>query len=398
MRVAKAAVQGHMNTFRVIFRTDASIQIGSGHVMRCLTLAEALREVGAESRFICRELEGNLLELIHDRGFATCRLPVQSDDSSIGAKSSGDNINNNPRVSIDWATDAAQSKASAGETAVDWLIVDHYALDARWEKEMRSVCRQLMVIDDLADRAHDCDLLLDQNYYCNQKQRYQGLLPDHCVTILGPGYVLLRQEFHAARQQLRQRDGTIKRILVFFGGSDPTNQTQIALKALEQLQSSEISVDVVVGPTNPNRESIRSMCDQLACATYHSNVSNMAELIANADLGIGAGGSAMWERCYLGLPTITVVFAGNQLRTTEDVAGLGAIDYLGWSGSLVPEDYARAILDAIVNPQRVKQISDAALRVVTEGSTSAVVDEMRNFEMPNLTKISALSSAMTPSA
>ena len=382
----------------MIFRTDASIQIGSGHVMRCLALADALKAQGAECKFICREHEGNLLQHIWDRGFAAYSLPVRSDDSSVGAKSSGDNVNNNPCVSTDWATDAAQSKVSAGDTAVDWLIVDHYSLDARWEKEMRSVCRQLMVIDDLADRPHDCDLLLDQNYYCNQEQRYQGVLPDHCVTILGPAYVLLRQEFHAARQQLKVRDGTIQRILVFFGGSDPTNQTHIVLKALEQFQSPEISVDVVVGPTNPNRESIRTLCDRLPCVTYYCNVSNMAELVANADLGIGAGGSAMWERCYLGLPTITVVSADNQLRTTEDMAALGAIDYLGWSDSLAAEDYERVILDAMGNPQRVKQISDAALRVVTEGSTSAVVDTMRNFEMPNFKKLSALSSAMTASA
>jgi UDP-2,4-diacetamido-2,4,6-trideoxy-beta-L-altropyranose hydrolase len=387
-----------MNPLRVIFRTDASVQIGSGHVMRCLTLADALTERGGECQFICREHEGNLLEYIRQRGFATYGIPVQSDDSVLAAKKEGDNSNNIPRLGADWATDAAQSRVGAGETAVDWLIVDHYKLDARWERELRPLCYQLMVIDDLADRPHDCDLLLDQNYYCNQNQRYQGLLPEHCVSILGPGYVLLRQEFHARRQQLRMRNGTIERILVFFGGSDPTNQTEIVLKALEQLNRPELSVDVVVGPTNPNRESIRTICDRIPCATYHCNVSNMAELIAKADLGIGAGGSAMWERCYLGLPTITVVFADNQLRTTEDVAGLGAIEYLGWSDSLATEDYARAVLDAIVNPQRVKQISDAACRVVTGGSTSAVVNAMRNFEMPNLTKLSAGSLAMTASA
>ncbi len=377
-----------MNPLRVIFRTDASVQIGIGHVMRCLTLADALRKRGAECRFICREHEGNLLEQIRQRGFDAYGLPISSED--IGPTGIHDENNSRPSTWIgsDWAADAAQTKVGAGETAVDWLIVDHYALDARWEKALRPMCRGLMVIDDLADRQHDCDLLLDQNYYCNQGQRYQGLLPEQCVTLLGPDYVLLRPEFDEARHQLRVRDGIIKRILIFFGGSDSTNQTEMALTALEQLNRRDISVDVVVGLTNPNRHSIQILCDRLPYATYHCNVSNMAELILNAELGIGAGGSAMWERCYLGLPTITVVFADNQVRTTEDVAGLGAIEYLGWSDSLGIEDYVRAVSEAIAYPQRVKQISDAALGVLHEETTAAVVDAVQNLLQPNSAKFS----------
>jgi len=372
----------------VIFRTDASVQIGIGHVMRCLTLADSLRASGAECRFICRTHRGHLIEQIRQRGFAVHSLPVSSEDVVPSDNEDAARSSHSAWLGSDWATDAAQTKVGAGETAVDWLIVDHYALDARWEKALRPTCRGLMVIDDLADRQHDCDLLLDQNYYRNQGQRYQGLLPEQCVTLLGPDYVLLRPEFDEARQQLRVRDGIIKRILVFFGGSDPTNQTEMALTALEQLNRWDISVDVVVGLTNPNRHPIQILCDRLPYATYHCNVSNMAELILNADLGIGAGGSAMWERCYLGLPTITVVFADNQVRTTEDVAGLGAIQYLGWSDSLGIEDYARAVSDAIANPQRVKQISDAALDVLHEETTTAVVDAMQNLLQPNSAKFS----------
>jgi spore coat polysaccharide biosynthesis predicted glycosyltransferase SpsG len=105
----------------------------------------------------------------------------------------------------------------------------------------------------------------------------------------------------------------------------------------------------------------------------------MAELIMNADLGIGAGGSAMWERCYLGLPAITVVTAANQVRTTEDVADIGAIEYLGWSDGLASIDYARAINKMLANPQRVKLISDLALGVVPRIGTLTVVDKMCNL-------------------
>lgn len=377
-----------MNSFNVVFRTDASVQIGSGHVMRCLTLADALRARGAECRFICRENEGNLLEQIRELGFAAYGLPIQSEDNVLAGPYDGTSSNYAGRLGADWATDAAQTRVGAGETAADWLIVDHYALDARWEKSLRSICHKLMVIDDLANRPHDCDLLLDQNYYRDQDQRYQGLLPEQCVTLLGPSYVLLRREFAEAKQRLTARDGTIKGILVFFGGSDPTNQTGMVLTALQQLNEPDISVDVVVGLSNPNRHSIQALCDELPNATYYCNVSNIAELILNADLGIGAGGSAMWERCYLGLPTITVVFAANQIRTTEDVAGLGAIAYLGWSDSLRPEDYARAITDSIANPQRIKQMSDAALGVLQNETTATVADAMQSLLEPNSARIS----------
>lgn len=364
-----------MNPFRIIFRADASVRIGMGHVMRCLTLAEALRERGAECQFISREHEGHLLEQIRLRGFHVYGLSVPESAGSDASQQ----LDQYAWLKLDWVTDAEQTKACSNEL-VDWLIVDHYELDSRWEMAVRSICRKLMVIDDLADRPHDCDVLLDQNFYRDQDQRYQGLLPKQCKALLGPAYVLLRPEFEKARQGIRMRDGIVKRILIFFGGSDPKNQTRTVLAALEKVNSSEISVDVVVGHTNPNRHSIKELCDQLKDVTYHCNVSNMAELIVNADLGIGAGGSAMWERCYLGLPTITVAFAENQVRTTEDVAQLGAIEYLGWSDSLGAVDYERAISRLIANPQRLKQISDAALDVVQKQPTISVAQEILNFQ------------------
>ena len=348
--------------------------------MRCLTLAEALRERGAECRFICREHEGHLLEHIRQRGFDAYGLSIAYEFAEPAGSDAKQDPDQSAWLGSDWATDAAQTKIGVGGAAIDLLIVDHYALDAQWERALRTICQKIIVIDDLADREHDCDFLLDQNYYLDQDQRYQGLLPKQCKTLLGPAYVLLRPEFEEARQGLRTRDGTVKRIVVFFGGSDPKNQTRAVLTALAKMNISDISVDVVVGHTNPNRHSIQELCDQLPGVTYRCNISNMAELIMSADLGIGAGGSAMWERCYLGLPTITVVFAENQVRTTEAVAQLGAIEYLGWTDSLGPNDYERTISMLIANPQRLKQISDAALAVVQNQTTSLVVEEILKFQ------------------
>jgi UDP-2,4-diacetamido-2,4,6-trideoxy-beta-L-altropyranose hydrolase len=340
---------------RVLIRTDASVEIGSGHLMRCLTLADQLRSAGSAVAFACRDLPGGLFDLLQTHGYRCARLPW----AAPGGNAQHD--------------DAEATLEAAGKLfpdGLDWLVMDHYGLDATWEHLLRPHVRKLMVIDDLANRPHDCDLLLDQNYYHDLDRRYHRLVPEQCVTLLGPAYVLLRPEFADARQRLRLRDGSVRRILVFFGGSDPANQTQMAVEALKLLDRPDIGVDVVVGAANPNRNAIQALCDQLPNMAFHCQVPNMADLILNADLGIGAGGATMWERCCLGLPTITVVFAANQERTTEGVAALGAIEYLGWSGQLRPEDYARAISGMIENPQRAWQIGNAALEVLQPGNTS----------------------------
>jgi UDP-2,4-diacetamido-2,4,6-trideoxy-beta-L-altropyranose hydrolase len=340
---------------KILVRTDASVEIGSGHLMRCLTLADQLRCEGAEVAFICRDLPGGMFDLLNARGYRFAKLPL-AEVEKVTQQYDADETN---KVAVQLFPDG-----------VDWLVVDHYQLDAAWERLLRPCARKLMVIDDLANRPHDCDLLLDQNYYKDMEWRYHGLVPEGCITLLGPKYVLLRPEFATARQRRRARDGTVRRILIFFGGSDPTNQTKKAVEAIRLLGERDIEVDVVVGSANPYRNSIRKLCSELPNVEFHCQVSNMAELILNADLGIGAGGAAMWERCCLGLPTITVVFAANQVRTTEDVAGLGAIEYLGWSDHLIPEDYARVVAKLLGDSRRVKQIADAAIRVLQPGDIS----------------------------
>ena len=340
----------------VLIRTDASVEIGSGHLMRCLTLADQLAGKGADVAFVCRDLPGGMFDLLQARGYRGARFSLAED---------GDGFQ---QADAEATIRAAQGLFPDG---LDWLVVDQYQLDVAWEKLLRAYARKLMVIDDLANRRHDCDLLLDQNYYRDLDRRYRDLVPEQCVTLLGPAHVLLRPEFAEARQRQSTKDGTVKRILVFFGSSDPANQTQRVVEALKQLDRSDIKEDVVVGQANPFRQSVQAFCNDLPNVRFHCQISNMAELIQNADLGIGAGGAAMWERCCLGLPTITVVFAANQVRTTEDVAEIGAIEYLGCADLFVPADYVRAIARMLDNPQLTKQIGDAALRVVQMGGPPA---------------------------
>lgn len=306
---------------KIAFRADASISIGSGHVMRCLTLADALHERGAEIMFICREHEGNLCDMIESRGHSVERLPAPETPVRHEGKSYASWLGS------DWEIDASQTIHALTEK-VDWLVVDHYAIDFRWESKLREVADKIVAIDDLADRKHDCDVLLDQNYYLDIENRYVGKVPGHCQLLLGPKYALLREEFYRMHKQVGVRNGTVKRIFVFFGGMDACNCTGHAIEALGGVTVNDLHVDVVIGSQHPFREQIESECARNGFVC-HVQTDKMAELMAAADLSIGAGGSATWERCCMGLPSIVFAVSQHQEKSAKDLSVLGAVKFIG---------------------------------------------------------------------
>ncbi len=333
---------------RVVFRTDASQHIGMGHLMRCLTLADELAQNDCEILFLCRGLPASLAVMIEQRGFGLRQL-VDAEDQGF-----------------DWRRDAHESAMlvdSCGSGA-DWVVVDHYQLDRRWHNHMRARSERIMVIDDLANRPHDCDLLLDQNYYRGLEERYRGLVSANCRQLLGPRYVLLRPEFPRMRERMRRRDGRVRRLLVFFGGADTQNQTRAAVDAIQQLDNPAIFTDVVVGGSNPRAEVIRDYCEDLDNVCFHLQTSNMAGLIDAADLALCAGGANIWERCFLGLPTITTTIAQNQEQTTADVASKGAIEYLVKAEDIGQAQFVDALRALIAAPDRLHSISQKALQLV----------------------------------
>ena len=314
-----------------VIRADASTSIGSGHVMRCLTLAHRLKkEKNAKVVFAMRVLPGNLIGVVEKQGFEVLKLPPANQKYSL----SGYGLWLTVPIDVDAQQTIEVLQHYFQEyscDAVDRLIVDSYALDEQWELMLRPYCNKIMVIDDLANRIHDCDILLDQNFYLNKDVRYAGLVPEHCKMLLGPEHALLREEFREAKKHLRKRDGNIKNILVFYGGSDLTNETEKAIKALVQLHDEgyNFTADVITGVSNSRREKIKNLCSKYQFLHYYCQISNMAEFMNKADLMLGAGGSTTWERLYMELPALVTAVAENQIQGCEDCSQAGIIEYLG---------------------------------------------------------------------
>lgn len=362
----------------VAFRVDASFDIGTGHVMRCLTLADALAARGAECRFICRDHPGHLIEHIRGKGYTVHALPVGA--SLLAMRGESHPIDNPPHarwLGCPWETDAAQTKAVLIHEKPDWLVVDHYALDARWENALQGCYGKLMVIDDLADRPHACDLLLDQNLG-REPGDYEALVPAHCRRLIGPRYALLRPEFAALREyslQRRQRPA-LKRLLITMGGVDQPNATGKVLEALKTCPlPSDCQITVVMGASAPWLEQVRSLAATMPwTTTVRVNISDMAQVMADSDLAIGAAGGTSWERCCLGLPTLLVILAENQEEGALALQQRGAARLLGKPDAIPHE--LKSIFPMLLEERSLADMIHAASEVTDGRGAPHVLEQM----------------------
>ena len=309
--------------------------------MRCLTLANELTRQGHECWFVCREHLGHLGDLIVSQGHGLTLFPVRKNHLPPEQDTASDDYA--LWLGVPWQEDARQTLDVISPLKPDWLVVDHYALDAQWECTLARVVSDIMVIDDLANRPHACALLLDQNLG-RVASDYDGLLPAECQRLMGPGFALLRPEFAVLRERSleRRKDPELKRILISLGGVDRTNVTGQVLDALSTSSlTPSTELDIIMGAAAPFLDEVRQQAEQLPFkATVSVNVKDMASRMCLADLSIGAAGSTSWERCCMGLPSITVMLAENQRsiaealskykacllidtsRVTEDLSGL----------------------------------------------------------------------------
>ena len=364
-----------VSVIKITFRTDASLAIGTGHVMRCLALARSARALGAVCRFITRALPGHMGDRILKEGFDMTLLPAPRGHTPLGPP------NHAHWAEVDWVRDAEETRAAL-DTPPDWLVMDHYALDARWQHAARPEGTKLMVIDDLADRPHDCDLLLDQNLG-RIAADYDGLVPDRCTRLTGPRYALLRPEFAQARAAaLADRAGRgFCHLLITMGGVDPHDATSQVLRAVQGAPLPEsLRITVVMGSQAPALDQVRALARDMPRPTEIAvDVTDMAARMASSDLAIGAAGSTTWERCALGLPTIIVQIADNQAGIARALSTAGTARD---PGPLHAPEFAQKLQAALAEApsrfgmmvERAAEIcdGDGAVRVVAALCSPAV--------------------------
>lgn len=318
----------------VFFRTEASLDIGAGHVMRCLALANALKEGGWQCHFL------------------TSKETIETVPSLSTSKHSVHDTKNPLR-------------------STDLLIVDHYGLDAKYETLSRQWAKNILVIDDLANRTHDCDFLLDQTYGRAPKD-YGGLVPAKCQIFAGVQYSLLRKEFAKMRPKaLKKHQNTatpIKNILVSLGQTNVHNVTTNVLQDIKAYDINALSIDVILGASAYNIEEVEQLILQINkeknhTATLHLNVSNIENFMFNADIAIGAAGSTSWERCCLGLPTLSIVLTDNQKMIADELAKAGAIINLGDYNQLQASTISQNLAELQDNSKKRYNLSTNAAKI-----------------------------------
>ncbi len=373
----------------ICIRTDASFNIGTGHLMRCLTLAQYLQKEGAEVYFICRDHPGIEYNAIIEKGFELILLEY----STSGAANVDHEDQYKRWLAYPPEVDRDQTLAAIAqlEKPIDLLIIDHYGLDTNWERELRRAADKIMVIDDLANRRHDCDILLDRNCHINMESRYNGLIPDTCLKLLGPKYAMLREEFSQARETLRERSGDIKNLIIFYGETDPTGETLKALNAIDSVGEDRFRVRVIAGRNNPLFDEISDYCKDREYTEHIERTDRMAELLAEADLALGSGGNMTWERCALALPSLITAIVENQEPVSRLAETYGFGIYMRRADDVTEEKIAEKLKMLLANPVVVRDISKRAGDLVDARGTSRVVEAI--FEVCNTAKPESLPTA-----
>jgi UDP-2,4-diacetamido-2,4,6-trideoxy-beta-L-altropyranose hydrolase len=351
----------------VFVRVDASEKIGTGHFYRCLTLSLKVISKGHNVTFISRKMPEDLIRLLEKKNIQFKTI-FNNSSSEIG------NLSHSHWLEVGQLEDANNFKKVI-QNKIDLLIIDHYGIDYIWENELRKIAKKILVIDDLADRRHVCDYLLDQNYYTNLSSRYFDRLSSNAITLLGPDYCLLRDDFLKIRSSIEKKvTKGITRVFIFFGGIDSQNYTKVALEVLKKIGAKDLIVDVVVGSQNPNKESIQETCNNFGY-NYFCQTSRIAEIMYKSDLAIGAGGSTSWERCCLGLPAIIIPIAENQIEIARSINAFGAAICIE-NEENIHEDMYKTIKILQSNYDSLEKMSEFSLKLVDGLGTERVVKEL----------------------
>jgi UDP-2,4-diacetamido-2,4,6-trideoxy-beta-L-altropyranose hydrolase len=345
--------------YQIVFRLDCSVSIGTGHLYRCLTLARELQGLKCQVRFVMRQADGNLVAKIVESGvearfFQIDQLRDVKSDLDTGPLSEQMQLN-----------DAKLTLGLLDDWSPNWIIVDHYGLGAVWEKELRNTGAKICVLDDLANRNHVCDVLLDANYVEPGHQcRYDGLVPSNCRKLIGTSYALLNPHYALMQKLLPDADGLVRRVFVFFGGTDSSNLSSKVLEALSAPKLAHLVIDMVLGSNFMHREQVIALAASRGNVNVHHNLQSLAGLMARADLAIGAGGIATWERMCLGVPSLIAIVAPNQERVISALTIRGYVASLAAGKSASCEEWGKTVSALISDRDKLVSMVEKSRNMV----------------------------------
>ncbi|MFI8553664.1 UDP-2,4-diacetamido-2,4,6-trideoxy-beta-L-altropyranose hydrolase [Psychrobacter sp. NPDC077938] len=307
---------------KIGFRVDIAKHIGTGHLQRCLTLARELKKISISSIFFVREYDKELLSLIVISGFTYYIIGYAASEDI-----SEDHLN---WLGVSQEQDAQEFINAVTKQHIDMIVIDHYSIDSTWENIVKNaISLPIAVIDDLANRKHTCDLLIDQNYWPNLNSRYDDLVSGHCSRLLGPKYSLLRDEFVSLRESKAQKPSDeLKTILVNFGGVGNMEVWKIFLPAL--VKYNKFKFHVITGKLSlEDLAYCKNMVKQSRHIFLEEQTDQMSSLMKVSDFALGACGSTVWERFCLGLNSALIDVADNQKDLVHYLHEKDLVDYLG---------------------------------------------------------------------
>ncbi|MBW8829362.1 MAG: UDP-2,4-diacetamido-2,4,6-trideoxy-beta-L-altropyranose hydrolase [Burkholderiales bacterium] len=343
---------------KIAFRVDASSDIGTGHVRRCLSLAAALRRRGVNSFFVTRDLGVAAFAQIRAEDFGSFVLPAPGPNDRWNHVE----IPHAAWAGVAWETDAEQTIAALRSSPPDWLVIDHYSFDARWHRRVATALGcQIAVIDDLGDRMLDADLLVDHNVSVDHRAKYHGRLPAHSAMLTGPTYALLGPAYADAARHVVRHD--VRSIGIFMGGIDQGNYSSMALSACREGSAFDGEIEIVSTRSNPNLYALEQAVTRWPKTRLTLDLADLAAFFARHDLQVGAAGGAMWERCCIGAPTLAISVADNQQQVLMPLANLGVVSTLDVP-SVDPYGLTSALRALIGNAVLRQRLSDRAKGLV----------------------------------
>ncbi|WP_164545402.1 UDP-2,4-diacetamido-2,4,6-trideoxy-beta-L-altropyranose hydrolase [Paenibacillus albus] len=312
----------------VAFRFDASPFIGIGHAMRCLELSRQFVLAGWKVFFVVNRVQREMEVVLTRHNAEILILP----HTEI----------------IDSKQDALDTIKLMQREHIQpiWFIVDHYSLDSHWETVISNWGPKVAAIDDLANRAHLCDALMDMNPVNDWENRYKSLVPEYCRTFLGPSYLILRPEFRAVNVS-DETIPSISHVGVSYGGGDPTEETEKLLSVISRAEYSGITFEIIAGYSNSRKSQLAAICEKYKNVVFHEQIEDMASFFKRIDLFVGAGGGTLWEAFSCAVPAVVTTVAENQIQTVQYLSQFKLIWSLGWHDN-VTEEYIASKLNGLL--------------------------------------------------